>query len=112
LVGPSLVDADPSNDHIDVEEEEPMFQQAKVYADHGIGCFINKEILSICLLGIMHNIKALLKTYGRVVAQFKDVQQPFLTTILYEKNVSHFSDPAKSCNLLFLPSLFFIMLRP
>jgi hypothetical protein len=36
-----------------VEEEERMFEKAEMYTDGGNGCFTNKEILSIHLLGIM-----------------------------------------------------------
>jgi hypothetical protein len=38
-----------------------------------IGFLINEEILSIRLIGIMRDIGAPLKTYGRIVALFKDV---------------------------------------
>ncbi len=50
-----------------------MFKNAKMYTDRGNGCFSNEEILSIGLLGIMRDIGAPLKTYGRIVALFKDV---------------------------------------
>jgi hypothetical protein len=57
----------------DVGQEERMFEQAKMYTDRGNGCFTNEEILSIHLLGIMRDIGAPLKTYGRIVALFQDV---------------------------------------
>jgi hypothetical protein len=83
LDAPPLVDGDRPNNDFDVGQEERMFEQAKVYTDHGNGCFTNKEILSICLLGIMRDIGAPLKTYGRIVALFKDVitdQEPITIT--------------------------------
>jgi hypothetical protein len=73
LDAPSLVDDNLPNNDFDVGQEEHMFEQAKMYTDRGNGCFTNKEILSIRLLGIMRNIGAPLKTYGRIVALFKDV---------------------------------------
>jgi hypothetical protein len=72
LVAPPLVDADPPNNNIDVEEER-MFEQARMHTDRGSGRFTSKEILSIHLLGIMRDIGAPLKTYERIVALFKDV---------------------------------------
>jgi hypothetical protein len=65
-----------------MEEKGCMFKKSKMYTDHGSGSFTNKEILSICLLGIMHDIGAPLKTYGRIVALFKDVimEQEAITT--------------------------------
>ncbi len=51
----------PVNDP-NVLEEEQMFHDAKMYADQMHGCVTNKEILSICLLGIMQVIRAPLKT--------------------------------------------------
>jgi hypothetical protein len=68
LDAPPLVDGDLPNNDFDVGQEERMFEQAKMYTDHGNECFTNEEILSICLLGIMRNIGAPLKTYGRIVA--------------------------------------------
>jgi hypothetical protein len=56
LDAPSLVDGDLPNNDFDVGQEEHMFEQAKMYTDHGNGCFTNKTILSIRLLGIMRNI--------------------------------------------------------
>ena len=73
LDAPSLVDNDLPNNDFEVGQEERMLEQAKMYTDHGNGCFANEEILSIRLLGIMRDIGALLKTYGRIVALFKDV---------------------------------------
>jgi hypothetical protein len=58
---PPLIDGDLPNNNVDVEEEERMFKQAKMYTDRGNGCFTNKEMLSICLLGIMRDIGAPLK---------------------------------------------------
>jgi hypothetical protein len=99
-----------------------MFKQAKMYADRGNGCFTNQEILSIRLLGIMRDIGAPLKAYGRIVATlFKDVITEreaiaticrhwhtainhFSNTILHERAVSHCYDPARSCKQSFLPS--------
>jgi hypothetical protein len=84
LDAPSLVDDDLPNNDFDVGQEERMFEQAKIYTDRGNGCFTNEEILSICLLGIMRDIGAPLKTYGRIVALFKDVitdREPITTTV-------------------------------
>ena len=72
-VAPPLLDDNLPDHDVDVEEEERMFEKAKMYADRGHGSFTNEEILSICLLGIMRDIGAPLKTYGRIVALFKDV---------------------------------------
>jgi hypothetical protein len=55
----------PNNDY-EVGQEERMFEQAKMYTGRGNGFF-----LSIRLLGIMRDIGAPLKTYGRIVALFK-----------------------------------------
>jgi hypothetical protein len=73
LDAPPLVDGDLPNNDFDVGQEERMFKQAKMYTDRGNGCFTNEQILSIPLLGIMRDIGAPLKTYGRIVALFKDV---------------------------------------
>jgi hypothetical protein len=73
LDAPPLQDGNLPNNDFDVGQEERMFEQAKMYTDRGNECFTNKEILSIRLLGIMRNIGAPLKTYGRIVALFKDV---------------------------------------
>jgi hypothetical protein len=62
LDAPSLVDNDLPNNDFDVGQEERMFEQAKMYTDRGNGCFTNKEILSLRLLGIMRDIGAPLKT--------------------------------------------------
>jgi hypothetical protein len=48
-------------------------QNAKMYTECGNGCFTRKEMLSICLLGIMQDIGSPLKTYERIVALFKNV---------------------------------------
>jgi len=65
---PPFDDNPPNNDTVvNVEEEERMFANARMYTDRGNGCFTNKEILSIRLLGIMKDIGAPLKTYGRIV---------------------------------------------
>ena len=120
LDAPSLVDGDLPNNDFDVGQEERMFEQAKMYTDRGNGCFTNEEILSIRLLGIMGDIGAPLKTYGRIVALFKDVitdQEPITTTFrqrhttinhfserfFHERTVSHCFDPAKSFKQSFLP---------
>jgi hypothetical protein len=83
LDAPPLVDGNRPNNDFDVGQDECMFEQAKMYTDRGNGCFTNKEILSIRLLGIMRDIGAPLKTYGRIVALFKDVimnREPITTT--------------------------------
>jgi hypothetical protein len=58
-------------------------------------CFTNKEILSIRLIGIMRDIGAPLKTYGRHVALFKDVikEQEGITTTFrhWHTAINHFS---------------------
>ncbi len=58
---PQMHQGAPVNDP-NVLEEEQMFHDAKMYADRMHGCVTNKEILSICLLGIMQVIRAPLKT--------------------------------------------------
>jgi hypothetical protein len=68
LDAPPLVDGDRPNNDYDVGQEERMFKQAKMCTDRGNGCFTNEEILSIRLLGMMRNIGAPLKTFGRIVA--------------------------------------------
>jgi hypothetical protein len=79
-----------------VGQEERMFDQAKIYTDHGNGSFTNEEILSICLLGIMRDIGAPLKTYGRIVALFKDVitDQELITTTFRQRHtaINHLSE--------------------
>jgi hypothetical protein len=73
-----------------------MSEQAKMYTDRGNGCSTNKEILSIRLLGIMRDIGAPLKTYGRIVALFKDVitdREPITTTFRQRHTaINHFSE--------------------
>jgi hypothetical protein len=71
LDAPPFVDADLPNNDYDVGQEERMFEQAKMYADRGNGCFTNEEILSNPLLGIMRDIGAPLETYRRIVALFQ-----------------------------------------
>jgi hypothetical protein len=92
---PPLLDADLPNNDFKVGEEECMLKQAKIYMDRGNGCFTNKEILSIRLLGIMHDIGALLKTYRRIVAIFKDVitEREAITTTFRHRHtaIKHFS---------------------
>jgi hypothetical protein len=130
LDAPPLADANLPNNGFDVGEEERMFEQAEMYADRGNGCFANEEILSICLLGIMRDIGAPLKTYGRIVALFKDVtdygtrshhhqllplshsHQPFLSTILHKRAVSHCFDKAKSFKTIVSAQSLFTMLKP
>jgi hypothetical protein len=73
LVASPLLDDDPPDHDVDVEEEERMFEKANMYTDRGHGSFTNKEMISIHLLGIMRNIGAPLKSYVRIVALFKDV---------------------------------------
>jgi hypothetical protein len=96
LDAPSLVDNDLPNNDFDMGQEERMFEQAKMYTDRGNGCFTNEEILSICLLGIMRDIGAPLKTYGRVVALFKDVimDRGPITTTFRQRHIAinHFSE--------------------
>jgi hypothetical protein len=66
-----------------------------MYTGRGNGCFSNKEILSICLLGIMRDIGAPLKTYRRIVALFKDVitEREAMTTTFRHRHtaINHFS---------------------
>jgi hypothetical protein len=52
-------------------EEERMFENAKMFANHGNGCFTTKELLSIRLLSLMREIGAPLKIYGRIVSLLK-----------------------------------------
>jgi hypothetical protein len=96
LDAPSLVDGDLPNNDFDLGQEERMFEQAKMYTDRGNGCFTNKEILSIRLLGIMRNIGAPLKTYGRIAVLFKDVisdQEPITITFCQRHTaIHHFSE--------------------
>jgi hypothetical protein len=96
LDAPPLEDGDLPNNDFDVGQEERMFEQAKMYADRANGCFTNKEILSIRLLGIMRDIGAPLKTYGRIVALFKDVitdREPIITTFRQRHTaINHFSE--------------------
>jgi hypothetical protein len=66
LDAPPLVDGGMPNNDYEVGQEERMFEQAKMYTGRGNGFF-----LSIRLLGIMRDIGAPLKTYGRIVALFK-----------------------------------------
>jgi hypothetical protein len=96
LDAPPLVDGDRPNNDFDVGQEERMFEQAKMYADRGNGCLTNEEILSIRLLGIMRDIGAPLKTYGRIVSLFKDVitdREPITTTFRQRHTtINHFSE--------------------
>jgi hypothetical protein len=96
LDAPPLVDGDLPNNDFDVGQEERMLEQAKMYTDRGNGCFTNEEILSIHLLGIMRDIGAPLKTYGRIVALFKDVitdREPITTTFRQRHTaINHFSE--------------------
>jgi hypothetical protein len=91
---PPPVDNMPNN-HFNLEEER-MFENAKMYTDRGNGCFTNKEILSIRLLGIMREIGAPLKTYGRIVSLFKDVitERVAITSTFRHRHtaIKHFSD--------------------
>jgi hypothetical protein len=96
LDAPSLVDDGLPNNDFDVGKEERMSEQAKMYTDRGNGCFTNEEILSIRLLGIMRDIGAPLKKYGRIVALFKDVitdREPITTTFRQRHTtINHFSE--------------------
>jgi hypothetical protein len=96
LDAPPLVDGDLPNNDFDVGQEERMFEQAKMYTNRGNGCFTNEGILSICLLGIMHDLGAPLKTYRRIVAHFKDVitdREPLTTTFRQRHTaINHFSE--------------------
>ena len=92
---PPFDDNPPNNDTgVNVEEEERMFANARMYTDRGNGCFTNEEILSIRLLGIMKDIGAPLKTYGRIVSLFKDViteREAITTTFLHRHTaIKHF----------------------
>jgi hypothetical protein len=91
---PPPVDDTPNND-FDLEEER-MFENAKMYTDRGNGCFTNEEILSIRLLGIMREIGAPLKTYGRIVSLFKDVitERVAITSTFRHRHtaIKHFSN--------------------
>jgi hypothetical protein len=49
---PMLVAETPYIDVIHLEEER-MFENAKMFADRGNGCFTTKELLFICLLHLM-----------------------------------------------------------
>jgi hypothetical protein len=95
LDAPSLVDGNLRNNDFNVGQEERMFEQAKTYTDRCNGCFTNEEILSIRLLGIMSDIGAPLKTYGRI-AVFKDVitdREPITTTFRQcHTTINHFSE--------------------
>jgi hypothetical protein len=96
MEAPSLIDNDLPNNDFDVGPEERMFEQAKMYTDRGNGCFTHEEILSIYLLGIMRDIGAPLKMYGRIVALFKDVitdREPITTTFCQRHTaINHFSE--------------------
>jgi hypothetical protein len=96
LDAPPLVDGFLPNNDFDVGQEARMFKQAKMYTDRGNGCFTNEEILSIHLLSIMRDIGAPLKTYGRIVALFKNVitdREPITTTFRQcHTAINHFSE--------------------
>ena len=72
-----------------------MFKNAKVFADCGNGCFTTKELLSICLLSLMRDIGAPLKTYGKIGSLFKDAitDRVVLTTTYRHRHtaIKHFS---------------------
>jgi hypothetical protein len=75
-----------------------MSKQAKMYTDGGNGYFTKEEILSLHLLGIMRDIGAPLKSYGRIVATlFKDVitEREAITTTFchWHTAINHFSNP-------------------
>jgi hypothetical protein len=89
--------SDPPNNDVDMEAEERMFEKAKMYTDGVNGCFTNKEILSIRLLGIMRgrHYGVPLKIYRRIVALFKDVitkREAITTTFPHQHTaIKHFS---------------------
>jgi hypothetical protein len=95
---PPLVEGDlPDIDNVvNGEAEARMFENAKMYTDRCNATFTTEEILSIRLLEIMRDIGAPLKTYGRIVALFKDViieQEPITTTFLHRHTaINHFSN--------------------
>jgi hypothetical protein len=95
LDAPPLVDADLPNNNYDMGEEERMSEQAKMYTRRGNGCYTNEEILLIGLLGIMRDIRAPLKSYGRIIALFKDVimEPEAITTTFRHRHtaINHFS---------------------
>jgi hypothetical protein len=70
---PPLLGADQSNNNNNIHEEneELIFKNVKIYADQGNGCFTNKEILSIHLLGIMKDIGAHLKARAKLLRYLK-----------------------------------------
>ncbi len=91
---PTPVAATPHIDAINLEEER-MFENAKVFADRGNGCFTTEELLSIRLLSLMRDIGAPLKTYGKIVSLFKDAitDRVVLTTTFRHRHtaIKHFS---------------------
>jgi hypothetical protein len=66
-----------------------------MFADRGNGCFTTKELLFICLLHLMWDIGALLKTYFKIVSLFKDAitdRVPLTTTSRHcQMAIKHFS---------------------
>jgi hypothetical protein len=96
LDAPPLIDGDLPNNGFGMGQEERILEQAKMYTDCGNGCFTNEEIVSIRLPGIMRDIGAPLKTYGRIVALFKDVitdREPITTTFRQRHTaINHFSE--------------------
>jgi hypothetical protein len=72
-----------------------MFKNAKMFADHGNGCFTTKELLSIRLLSLKRDIGAPLKMYGKSVSLFKDAftDRDALTTTFRHCHmaIKHFS---------------------
>ena len=67
---PTPVADTPHIDAINLEEER-IFENAKVFADRGNGCFTTIELLSICLLSLMRDIGAPLKTSGNFFLSLK-----------------------------------------
>jgi hypothetical protein len=85
------------NPHIDATnlEEERMVKNTKMFVDRGTGCFTTEELLSICLLSLMQDIGAPLKTYGKIISLFKDAitdRVALTTTIRHRQHtaIKHF----------------------
>jgi hypothetical protein len=67
-----------------------MFKNAKMFVDRGNGCFTTGELLSICLLSLIRDIGAPLKTYGKIVSLFKDAitDKADLTTTFRHRHIA------------------------
>jgi hypothetical protein len=121
VVAPPLVDADPPNYDVDVaEEEEHIFEQAKVYTDcgnifhqqrntfnssywHHAGHWSAFENLWKNCCSIQGCEYGTRSHYYHLPA-LAHSHEPFLSTILHGRAVSHCYDPAKSRKRSFLPS--------